>query len=105
MIRSATQQSEKSPAKTRAEWENTSASARSWTWPSARFLSRSTRTISGAVPEMSNAYAVVEPTKPVPTIATRATRFDRLTCGGSHSTQPENEKGLALGLLVGLLIL
>src|SRR5262245_9421657 len=33
-----------------------------------------------AVPEISNAYAVVEPTKPVPTIATREIRL-RVGCG------------------------
>ena len=39
----------------------------------SQFLSRSIRTTSGAVPVMRSALAVVEPTKPVPMIATQAT--------------------------------
>src|SRR5260370_11191825 len=36
--------------------------------------------IAAACPEISNAYAVVEPTKPVPTIATRGIRIRFRSC-------------------------
>jgi hypothetical protein len=77
-VTSASQQSEKSPARTLALWENRAAQIIRVTF--ARLLSLSMRTISATVPEMSSAYAVVAPTKPVPTMATQATRLG-FSCG------------------------
>jgi DNA phosphorothioation-associated putative methyltransferase len=73
IITSAEQQSEKSPTKMRVVWENTSASRKSCRYPSAPCGSRSMSTISAAIPDIISANAVVDPTKPAPTIAMRGT--------------------------------
>ena len=57
----------------RVEWENTSASRKSFTCPSARRESRPVIAISAGAPDIISAYAVVELTNPAPTIAKRGT--------------------------------
>jgi len=49
-------------------------------YPDQRFLEKQLTRTSAAMPESNNAYAVVDPTKPVPTLAIRGSRIPGLSC-------------------------
>src|SRR5271157_1144634 len=68
----AVAQSSKSPACTKVVCAHGSAWLMSSASPSALLRSRLISTMSGANPDSNNAYAVVAPTLPTPTIATRS---------------------------------
>jgi hypothetical protein len=96
IVMSAEQQSAKSPVKMRVLCEKTSAFSKSWTWPSARRRPLSISTISAAVPEISNAYAVVETS-----IARTSPRVSY--CASIHLSEPTSltdtfEKKIRAGL-------